>query len=167
MKNKLYYRELHCWVEHETEVYLQIRRMRHRTYSKRYKAGECFCKYKQLWLCDGICDGCEFYKGTDELYFSGLIQSDKKTEDVTIQDSLDDDGRNEKLCMDTLIYGEIIERLSALMPELIEYGQLKIEGKTDEEIANTWGLSRTAIYKRIKKVKQVLEVEFEGIFKKN
>ena len=167
MKKKLYYRELRCWVEHEEEVYLEIRRMRQRVYSKRHDAEECFCKREQLWLCDGICDSCAFYKGTDEVYFSALIQSDKKTEDVTIQDGLDDGGGSEKFCIDKVIYGEIIERLSEMMPELIEYGQLKIAGKTDEEIAKIWKISRTAIYKRIKKAKRLLEIEFEGIFKKN
>ena len=167
MKNKLYYRELHCWVEHEETVYLEIRRMRQRVYAKRHKAEECFCKREKLWLCDGICDGCEFYKGTDEIYFSDLMNSNKKTNDLTVQDSLNDGGRNEKLCGDKVIYGEVVQRLSELMPELLEYGQLKVEGKTDEEIAEKWGLSRTAIYKRIKKAKRLLEVEFEEIFTKS
>lgn len=167
MKNKLYYRELHCWVEHEEKVYLEMRRIRHRVYAKRHNAKECFCKREQLWLCDGICDGCEFYKGTEELYFSALIQSDKKAEDVTVQDSLDDGGDSENFCIDKVIYGEMIERLSEMIPELIEYGQLKIAGRTDEEIAKKWGISRTAIYKRIKKAKCLLELEFEGIFTKN
>ena len=69
MKNMLYYRELHCWVKHEEAVYLKIRRMRQRVYAQRHDAQECFCKHKQLWLCDGVCDGCEFYKGSDEVYF--------------------------------------------------------------------------------------------------
>ena len=167
MKNMLYYRELHCWVKHEEAVYLKIRRMRQRVYAQRHDAQECFCKHKQLWLCDGVCDGCEFYKGSDEVYFSSLMPSNKQTEDITIQDALDDGGDCEKLCGDKVIYGEILERLSEMMPELIEYGRLKMEGRTDEEIAKSWGMSRTAIYKRIKKVKVLLEYEFEGIFKKN
>ena len=78
MKNcKLYYREHHCWLELEEEMYLEIRRERQRVYFKKHKAGECFCRKNKLWLCDGLCETCEFYKKKElSLYAPACLSND-------------------------------------------------------------------------------------------
>lgn len=164
MKRFLYYREIRKWVELDEELYLEIRRERQRVYAQKHEAGQCFCRKKKLWLCDGMCDTCEFFK-TEERSLSSLVTNKKDVEivDVTLLDCLTDEGEQQRLCEDKLIYQEMIGRLAEVMPELIEYGRMKLAGKTDKEIARQWGITRTSIYKRIKKARMILESEFEEI----
>lgn len=158
MKQKLYYRELGCWMELEEEVYLEIRRERQRTYYRMHKEGRCYCAKRQLWLCDGMCDTCGFYK-RGEMLFSDL-SSDKTSEDYL--DVISDGGAEARRCEERLCREEMLQQIAECMPEALVYGQMKLDGKTDEEIAAVLGVTRMTIYRRVRKLRQIIEAEIEG-----
>ena len=158
MKNfKLYYREHHCWLEMDEESYLKIRRERQRIYYKRKKADECYCTTKNAWRCDGMCETCRYFKNTDMLLSKMIGDSD----DLTIAGCLSDNGLHERKCLERIMSKEVLAIIEKTMPELLDYGKLKMEGLTDQEIAMKWGVSRTAIYKKVLKMKGILLTNFE------
>ena len=157
MKNfKLYYREHGCWLEFDEETFLKIRRERQKTYYNRKKVGECFCSKKNLWRCDGMCDTCCYFKSGDMLLSTVINDS----EDLTVMGCMSDGGEQERMCLEKIASQEILQYLKGVMPELLEYGKLRLSGKTEQEIAKKWGISRMAIYKKIQKAKKILLEKF-------
>lgn len=157
MKRKLYYRELGCWLASKEEAYLEIRRERQRTYYRMHKEGRCYCAKRQLWQCDGMCDTCRFYK-RGEMLFSEL-SAEEGNEDYL--DVISDGGAAARRCEERLCCEEILQQIAEAMPEMIEYGRMKLDGKTDEEIAAVLGITRMTIYRRIRKLKSIIEAERE------
>lgn len=157
MKNfKLYYREHHCWLELDKETYLEIRRERQKIYYNRKKMGECYCNKKNLWRCDGMCDTCSCFKEEDRFLSNAINDS----EELTVIGCLSDGGKQERMCLEKIAGKEILLYLEETIPELLEYGKLKLNGATDKEVAEKWGVSRMAIYKKILKAKKLIEEKF-------
>ena len=159
IKNKLYYRELECWVELDENQYLELRRERQRIYYRRYTAGECYCPKKELWLCDGVCESCKYYcKKT--LSLEKRIQC--KMGEVSLKDTIADTTDYEEYFTEVIDDSSIIERIRELAPELIVYGQKKLEGKTESEIVKEMGCARSTIFRKMKKVQAILEAEYKN-----
>lgn len=158
-KYRLYYREHRCWLEVDKETYLQIRRERQRIYYKRKNANECYCNKQNIWRCDGMCDTCEFYKETS----ISLSETLSESEDLTMMGCISDNGEQERMCLQALESQEILDYIKEIMPELLEYGKMRLMGMKDAEIAKQWGISRMAIYKKILKVKKQVEEKFGKI----
>lgn len=156
MKRKLFYRELNCWVELDEETYLEIRRERQRTYYKQHKNGQCFCRKKELWLCDGMCDTCKF-NGNGDVIFSSLVSEEESLESLRC---CSDNGLQACCLEEGMCHKAMLKRVSELMPSALEYGRLKLLGKTEEEIAMEMGVARMTLYRRIQKVKRIIQSEF-------
>ena len=157
-KNRLYYRELQCWVELDERQYLELRRERQRMYYKRHQTGECYCSKKELWLCDGACETCKFYC-KKALSIENPIQS--KMQELYLEDVIADEIDYEEYCATEICDSDIIEKLRELAPELIIYGLKKLDGKSDRQIAKEMGCARTTIDRKIKRFRALLEAEFK------
>lgn len=157
-KFKLYYREHHCWLELDEETYLEIRRERQRVHFKRQKGKECFCPKKQLWLCDGLCDTCEFYQPCAESLDAPRCNEGS----FTLLEFLSDGCNYEDLIADTNDKKAIIMQIRKYMPILLEYAVLKIEGFSDREIVKRLQVSRTSLYRKIEKMREILGDKLEN-----
>jgi DNA-directed RNA polymerase specialized sigma24 family protein len=60
-------------------------------------------------------------------------------------------------------YEGILKRLDEVMPLAKKIGLLRLEGKSDREIAKELGISRTSMYRMLDKAKAILQEEFEEI----
>ena len=153
MKNcKLYYREHRCWLELEEEIYLEIRRERQRVYFKKHKAGECYCRKNKLWLCDGLCETCEFYKKKElSLYAPACLSND-----IPMIEYLSDMCDYEEQKLDELTNKQMLKDLQEEIPIVLEYGKLKLQGMSDREIARELNIPRTSLYRLIEKARKLL-----------
>lgn len=158
MKNfKLYYREHGCWLEFDEETFLKIRRERQRVYFHRKKAQECYCSKRQLWLCDGLCDTCEFYQPRTQ----SLETPINNEKGFTLLGCLSDGCNYEDLIVEKNDRKEIILRIKAQMPILLEYGEMKLEGYSDRKIAEKLQIKRTTLYRKIEKMRKILGESLE------
>ncbi len=78
MKKSLYYRELRQWVEMEDRIANGIEADRTRIRKKEQQNGRCFVTKKKMFLCDGLCDDCEFHRQ------GGRVVDTKHCEDCEI-----------------------------------------------------------------------------------
>jgi hypothetical protein len=156
-KNRLYFREHRCWLELDEESYLQIRRERERVRYWKQKANECYCSRKKLWLCDGFCDTCEFYCPRIRSLDEPIDSCGEIILMETLSDGCDYEIRTLSVCESRKKLSIVCEQ----MPMLLIYGELKQEGYTDTEIAKRLNITRSSLYRRIEKMRRVLETEFE------
>ena len=59
---KLYFRELGQWVEMDNRIADGIEADRAAVRNKEQQHGRCFVAGKKRFLCDGLCDDCEFHR---------------------------------------------------------------------------------------------------------
>ena len=149
----MYYREHHCWLELDEKTYLEIRRERQRVYFKKRKAGECYCSKNKLWLCDGLCETCEFYKKKEvSLYAPGYLSND-----IPLIEYLSDRCDYETQTLVELENRQMLKDLQEEMPIVLEYGELKLQGLSDRQIAKELGIPRTSLYRLIEKARKLLK----------
>lgn len=157
-KNCLYERGL-GWVKYDEEAYVKIRRERLRTRMRMRRQGRCFCPGEERWRCDGICDGCPFQKET-EVSLSARVGG---SEDLTLGEALPDGIDHESACIEKMQSEDILKRLDEIMPLARKIGIMRLQGKSDRQIATDLGISRTSMYRMLDKAKAVLQAEFEEI----
>ena len=97
-------------VEVDETVYRAYYQPIWRTRIKAYRARECHCLKNKLWLCDGICPGCDYYLPKD-IESLEKIKSDE-LDGLVNEDSLTDysqmpvEPENRQLCMLMMRYSE-------------------------------------------------------------
>ena len=120
----------------------------------------CKCPRSKWWLCDGICQDCEFHIEKELISLNATWTNDCGDE-VPLLDSIacseSDPGETIPA---KLMAQRLLERLSELMPEASEIGRLRLLGMKDEDIAYAIGINRTAFYARIEKARDILREEF-------
>ena len=116
------------------------------------------------WLCDGMCDDCEYHAPGDILSLDMPTSSDDGDE-VTLLDMLEDPAPSiEEVICDKAELDQLYERLNQLMPEAVEIGRLRQKGLTDEAIAKIVGIKRTTFRSRLEKAKAQLAAEYPDRF---
>ena len=154
-KYRLYEKDEKRWVQYDEESYKEIKRWRNSFCAlQRYKQA-CFCPKKEQWKCNTICVTCPYRKV--EISFNQPIYG---TKNLTIGDSLTDESNLEEQCVASSDTERILLRLDELMPEAKEIGRLRIQGKSEIEIAKILNIPRATIYTRIKAVEKKLAEEF-------
>lgn len=119
------------------------------------KNGECRCTKTQIWKCDGVCPGCQFYAAGKKVSIDTPIGSEDN--ELTLGDTLMDDTPSPE---SILINEELLETLHDEINRLDPNGKLICElimqGKTEREIAAEMGKRQSTINYQKKKVFSIL-----------
>lgn len=152
------------WFKVTPKQYAEFDRWRTNLRKHKQHYGHCTYTRKKWWLCDGICDGCEFHAPNDTLSLNQLVSNDEG-EEVTLLDTLMDSAPPiESVICDKAEMDQLFERLNDLVPEAMKIGKLRQAGLTDETIAKIIGINRTTFLSRLNKAKAQLSTEYPDLF---
>ena len=122
------------------------------------------CPRSKWWLCDGMCQDCEYRASGDTVSLDAPITNEDGDE-VTLADTLmDPDSLFVSAMCDQEELRQLLARLDELMPEAREIGRLRQKGLTDSAIADSIGVKRTTFLSRLKKAREQLASEFPDLF---
>ena len=165
MKNnhttRIYDKQTKTWFEVTPEQYEEFDRWRTNLRKREQYRHRCMCPRSRWWLCDGMCQDCEYHAPGDTL---SLDTPTGDEDDTSLLDMLEDPNPSmESILCDAAELEQLFARLNELMPEAIQIGEYRREGLSDAEIAEQIGIKRTTFLSRLKKVKQQLAVDFPDL----
>ena len=161
---RIYDKQTKTWFEVSPEQYSEFDRWRTNLRKREQYHGRCMCPRNKWWLCDGMCDDCEYHAPGDILSLD-MPTSNDDGDEVTLLDMLEDPAASlEEVICDKAELDQLYERLDQLMPEAVEIGRLRQKGLTDEAIAKIVGIKRTTFRSRLAKAKAQLAAEYPDRF---
>ena len=161
---RIYDKQTKTWFEVTPEHYAEFDQWRTNKRKREQYHGRCMCPRNKWWLCDGMCDDCEFHAPGDVLSLDKPVSNDDGDE-VTLLDTLVDPAPSiESILCDKAELDHLLARLDELMPEARKIGRLRLKGLTDEAIAEVIGIKRTTFRSRIAKAKKQLAPEYPNRF---
>ena len=78
------------WVEVSEEIYYEYYRPIWRTRSNAKYRNQCRCRKSDIWKCDGICQGCEFYTAGNQISFDGTVD-EEEDDDLMLENAIADE----------------------------------------------------------------------------
>ena len=161
---RIYDRQTKTWFEVSPEQYEEFDRWRTNLRKREQYHHRCMCPRDKWWLCDGMCQDCEFHAPGDTLSLNMPVANEDGDE-VTLLDTLIDPAPTiESVICDKVELDQLFKRLNELIPEAVQIGQLRQDGLSDEAIAEIIGIKRTTFLSRLKKAKEQLATEFPDRF---
>ena len=161
---RIYDKQTKTWFEVTPEHYAEFDQWRTNKRKREQYHGRCMCPRNKWWLCDGMCDDCEFHAPGDVLSLDKPVSNDDGDE-VTLLDTLVDPAPSiESVLCDKAELDQLFARLNELMPEAQDIGKLRQKGLTDDAIAKVIGIKRTTFRSRLEKVKKQLASEYPDRF---
>lgn len=161
---RIFDKQTKSWFEVSPEEYKNFDTWRTNLRKREQYHGRCMCPRNKWWLCDGMCDDCEFHAAGDILSLDMPV-SNEDGDEVSLMDTLVDPAPLiEDVICDKAELDQLFSRLQELMPEAIQIGQLCQKDPTDEAIAEIIGIKRTTFRSRLEKAKQQLATEFPDRF---
>lgn len=160
---RIYIRSQRCWQEVPEEVYQEHIRF-HDTYRhKMQKHRLCRCPRNKWWTCDADCLTCEYHNADTTLSLDAPIGAEDEA--LTLMDTIaDESAAVSELIADRIVLEQLFKRLADLMPEAETIGKLRMQGLSDNAIAQAIGIPRTTFLSRIKAAKKLLEKEYPDFF---
>jgi len=157
---RIYDKQSKTWYEVTPEQYEEFDHWRTNLRKREQYHKRCMCPKSKWWLCDGMCDDCEFHAAGDVLSLDKTVSNDDGDE-TCLLDSIPSDTSNlNDIILDQILMRQLIKRLVELMPEAIEIGKLRQQGFKDEAIADRLGIKRTTFRSRLSKAEEKLREEF-------
>ena len=161
---RIYDKQTKTWFEVTPEQYKEFDTWRTNLRKREQYHHRCMCPRNKWWLCDGMCDDCEYHAPGDILSLD-MPTSNDDGDEVTLLDMLEDPAPSiEEVICDKAELDQLYERLNQLMPEAVEIGRLRQKGLTDEAIAKIVGIKRTTFRSRLEKAKAQLAAEYPDRF---
>ena len=161
---RIYDKQTKTWFEVTPEHYAEFDQWRTNKRKREQYHGRCMCPRNKWWLCDGMCDDCEFHAPGDVLSLDKPVSNDDGDE-VTLLDTLVDPAPSiESVLCDKAELDQLFARLNELMPEAQDIGKLRQKGLTDDAIAKVIGIKRPTFRSRLEKVKKQLASEYPDRF---
>ena len=161
---RIYDKQTKTWFEVTPEQYKEFDTWRTNLRKREQYHHRCMCPRSKWWLCDGMCDDCEYHAPGDILSLDTPTGNDDGDE-VTLLDMLEDPTPFiEEVICDKAELDQLYERLNQLMPEAVEIGRLRQKGLTDAAIAKIVGIKRTTFRSRLEKAKAQLAAEYPDRF---
>ena len=161
---RIYDKGTRQWFEVAPEQYAEFDRWRTNLRKREQYHGRCMCPRNKWWLCDGMCDDCEFHAAGDVLSLDKPI-STEADDDVSLLNTLTDPSLSiEDVICDKAELDQLFKRLNEIMPEAAEIGRLRMKKLSDETIAEIIGIKRTTFLSRLKKATEKLSAEFPERF---
>lgn len=161
---RIYDRQTKTWFEVTPEQYKEFDTWRTNLRKREQYHHRCMCPRSKWWLCDGMCDDCEYHAPGNILSLD-MPTSNDDGDEITLLDMLEDPTPSiEEVICDKAELDQLYERLDQLMPEAVEIGRLRQKGLTDEAIAKIVGIKRTTFRSRLEKAKAQLAAEYPDRF---
>ena len=163
--NRIYDKQTKTWFKVTPEQFREYDRWRTRLRKRMQYHGLCKCPRSKWWLCDGVCDDCEFrcIPG-NVISIDRPVESDSG-EEMSLHDVIPDpNSLFESALCDQDELEQLLKRLAELIPEASEIGKLRLQKLKDEDIAERIGIKRTTFRSRLSKAKEKLESEFPDRF---
>ena len=158
--NRIFDKQTKTWFEVTPEEYKRYDKWRTKLRKREQYHGRCMCTRRKWWLCDGVCEDCEFHAPGDMLSLDET-ETNEDGEEVCMLDCFaSPESVLNEIVLDQVLMKQLLKRLDELMPEAIEIGKLRQEGLSDEAIADIIGVKRTTFLSRLKKVKEILQEEY-------
>lgn len=162
---RIFDKQTKTWFEVTPEQYQEFDRWRTRTRIRMPAHGRCVCPRNKWWLCDGMCDDCEFKAAGDILSLDKPV-SNEDGDEITLADTLVDPAPLiEDVICDKAELDHLFKRLNEIMPEAAEIGRLRLQKLTDEAIAEIIGIKRTTFRSRLDKAADKLAKEFPDLLR--
>ena len=105
------------WVEVSEEIYYEYYRPIWRTHEYAQRHGQCRCRKSDIWKCDGVCQGCEFYTAGNQISFDGTVD-EEEVDDIMLENAIADEvSPLEEIITDMELLDALYEELERLEPE--------------------------------------------------
>lgn len=137
------------------EIYNEYYRPIWNTFRKAHRHGCCSCPGSKWWLCNGDCAVCKYRTAGDSLSLD--------YEQEILGDTRPDDFDLESIVTDRIVFKQLLKRLDVLMPEARRIGELRLDGLSDNDIADVLGVPRTTFRSRLKKAQAMLHDEYSDL----
>ena len=131
--------------------------------------GVCKCPARRFMRCDGDCDSCQYGSPiTDVDSLDAKLPDDDDEEDETgfyeflvskQPEPWDKCGSDTQYSRRERVR-KILARLKELMPEAEKVGQMRMEGKSLEKIAQELGMKRYQLRFKLERLRRILRKEF-------
>ena len=131
---------------------------------KQQRHGRCVCPESRRLHCDMDCATCPFRRNGDTASLDDPIVNEDGEETTWLDQLADPSPLISDIVADTERMTQLFLKLNELMPQAIEIGRLRLQGLSDDAIAERIGVARTTSASRIQKVKKLLAEEFAEFF---
>lgn len=163
-KKRIYDKITKTWFEVTPEQYADFDRWRTAKRKREQYHGRCMCPRSKWWLCDGMCDDCEFHAPGDTLSLDKPV-SNSEGDEVTLADTLVDPSPSpEDIACDLDELEHLFEDLAELMPEAFQIGKLRQDGMKDGDIAEIIKIKRTTFRSQIDRAAAILAKKYPDHF---
>lgn len=126
------------------------------------KNGECRCTKTQLWKCDGVCPGCQFYTASKKVSFDTPIGGENA--ELTLGDTLADDAPSaESILIDEELLNALYEELDRLDPEGRRICELLMY-HSEREAAEIMGMARSTFKRHWAKIQAELQKKLRDYY---
>jgi hypothetical protein len=143
---RIYDKITRTWFEVSEEKYREYDRWRTALRKRMQYHGECSCTRNKWWLCDGVCQDCEFHNHTT-ISLDEPLPDGNGTRGDYIQD---DNPTPEELMADRDLLEYLIMRLRETDPDANRIIRLLQDGISDRKIAETLGRKQRTFSKELK-----------------
>lgn len=150
---RIYDKSLHQWFD-VSKDYFEVYDQQRTNYRKRKQYhGRCCCLRNKWWLCDMMCDDCEFRRAGDTL----SLDAPEGDGSVSILDQQEASGpRMEDVIADRLLLQQLIQRLREFDPDANRIIQMLGEEMSDRAIAKALGRPQRTFADQMKRYRTEL-----------
>lgn len=125
--NHIYDKQTRTWFDVTPEQFQEYDRWRTRIRKREQAHGHCMCPRSKWWLCDGMCQDCEFHAAGDTISLDAPVANDDGDE-VSLGDTLmDPDSLFDSILCDKAEMDMLFARLEELIFHLKDGTERKTE----------------------------------------
>ena len=151
------------WVEVSEEIYYEYYRPIWRTHEYAQRHGQCRCRKSDIWKCDGICQGCEFYTAGNQISFDGTVD-EEEDDDLMLENAIADEASPlEEIITDMELLDALYEELEHLEPERRQICELLMQ-YSEREAAEMMGIPRSTFKRKWSRVQKYLKARLKKYY---
>ena len=151
------------WVEVSEEIYYEYYRPIWRTHEYAQRHGQCRCRKSDIWKCDGVCQGCEFYTVGNQISFDGTVD-EEEGDDLMLENAIADEASPlEEIITDMELLDALYEELECLDPERRQICELLMQ-YSEREAAEMMGIPRSTFKRKWSQVQKYLKARLKKYY---
>lgn len=151
------------WVEVSEEIYYEYYRPIWRTHEYAQRHGQCRCRKSDIWKCDGVCQGCEFYTAGNQISFDGTVD-EEEGDDLMLENAIADEvSPLEEIITDIELLDVLYEELERLDPERRQICELLMQ-YSEREAAEMMGIPRSTFKRKWSRVQKYLKARLKKYY---
>ena len=151
------------WVEVSEEIYYEYYRPIWRTHEHAQRHVQCRCRKSDIWKCDGVCQGCEFYTAGNQISFDGTVD-EEEGDDLMLENATADEASPlEEIITDMELLDALYEELERLEPERRQICELLMQ-YSEREAAEMMGIPRSTFKRKWSRVQKYLKARLKKYY---